>query len=59
MKVVTIEIHEDYAEVLTITAVGRAGKMLNVSTHSIDISKTDTIIIDENGKVTGTKGEST
>jgi hypothetical protein len=57
MKVVTIKIHEDYAEVLTITAVGRAGSMLNVSTHSIDISKTDTVIIDKDGKATDTKGE--
>ena len=57
MKVVTIEIHEDYADVLTFTAVGRVGSMLNVATHAIDISKADTVIIDENGKATNMKGE--
>lgn len=59
MKVVTIKIHEDYAEILTVTAIGRAGSMLNASTHSIDISKADTIIIDKKGHATDMKGEST
>ncbi len=58
MKVITIKIHEDYAEVLTFTAIGRKDSTLNASTHSIDISKTNTVIIDENGKATNAmKGE--
>lgn len=56
MKEITIKIHEDYAEILTFTAIGRAGSILNATTHSIDISKVDAVIIDENGNATDMKG---
>lgn len=51
MKTITIEIDEKYAEILTITAIGRSGSVLNASTHACNLSKTSHIKIDENGKV--------
>jgi hypothetical protein len=57
MKVITLEIHDDYAEILTFTAIGRKGTMLNATTHALDMRETNKVIIDKNGKATDVKGE--
>lgn len=50
MKKITIEIDDRYANVLTVTAVGRTWNTLDVTTHAIDLTKYDTLKIDEKGK---------
>lgn len=57
MKKITIEIDENYGNVLTFTVVGRIGPVLNVATYAVDIEKTDGIVIDKNGKMVTNRDE--
>lgn len=49
MKKVVIEINDKYSGVLSVTAIGGGINNINVSTGSVDLSKTDKIVIDEQG----------
>lgn len=50
MKKVLIEINDNYASAISITVIGGGLYNINIATGSADLSKTDKIIIDENGK---------
>ena len=51
MKKVTIEIDDNFDDVLTITVVGCDGHFTNVSTGSVDIQKYNKITFDHNGRM--------
>jgi hypothetical protein len=48
---VTLEIHENYGNVLTLTAIGLNSDATDVTTAAVDLSKHDYVTIDKNGKV--------
>lgn len=50
MKKLIIEIDDNYAGAISITAIGGGLGNINISTTSADLSITDKIIIDEQGK---------
>ena len=47
---VILEIDEKYANVLSVTLVGCAAFQTVVTTHAVDLSKCNHLIVDENGK---------
>jgi hypothetical protein len=49
MKKVVIEINDKYSGALSLTAIGGGIYNINVATGSADLSKTDKIVIDEQG----------
>ena len=50
MKNVTIEFPNGYDEVLSMTAIGRIGSVINVATSAFDLSKGERIYCGEDGK---------
>lgn len=53
MKKITIEIDERYGQVLTFTGTGKSSLGgLNVTVWAVDMSKTNKVIVDNNGKAT-------
>ncbi len=57
MKRLLIELDDNYANAITITAIGGGLGNTNISTVGADLRKTDKIIIDENGKAKLIMGE--
>lgn len=51
MKTITIEIDDAFGEILCITASGRVGGMLNVTTYATSLNEVKKVKIDEKGKV--------
>ena len=51
MKKVVIEINDKYSGALTLTAIGGGLYNINIATGSADLSKTDKIVIDEQGYI--------
>lgn len=51
-KKITIEIDDAYADVMSLTAVGKTNLIINVTCVAVDLSKTDYIKIDKSGKFT-------
>jgi len=50
---VTLEISDRYATLLTLTAVGvtlECGLSINANCHSVDLSKHNYVVLDENGQ---------
>lgn len=51
MKKITIEIDENYATILSITAVVNKNNGANVTMGLVDLKEINTIKLDENGKM--------
>jgi hypothetical protein len=51
MKTITIEIDDAFGEILCITASGRVGSTLNVTTYAMSLNEVKKVKIDEKGKV--------
>lgn len=51
MKKITIELDEQFASVLTISAIGNVKTQVNVTTCAVDIEKYNRIVVDDTGKV--------
>lgn len=51
MKTIVLEIDESYGDVLTISAVGRNGLGINVTTGSYIIENGDRIAVGDDGKI--------
>lgn len=53
MKKITIEIDERYGQILSFTGTGTSSLGgLNVTIWAVDMSKTNKVIVDNNGKAT-------
>ena len=50
MKKVTIEIDDNYGNVLSLTASGTVGIRHNVTVVAVDLQRANRVKIDENGK---------
>lgn len=46
---VVLDINEKYGNVLTLTAIGAEFPTVKVSTHAMDLTKVDYVVLDEHG----------